>query len=207
MNKEIDSPFFFNNNIKFYQTFVNIIIPLIIEKFPSDEKIQIWNPTAKTGQEAVSIIIGADSKLKRELLIKLELTASDPNPDQLKKAVSGIYTGMEVQKGLPIKLLLKYFDQQADKNWKLQDKIQGKVTFKDHPTAAELNGQYHIIFSASLLNNPLIDDEQKNKMIALFKAGLKKGGQLFLPTTYGGLDNDPSFEKYDYEGFVAYLLK
>jgi len=70
MNKEVDSPFFFNNNIKFYQTFINIVIPQILDSFKSDEEILIWNPTAKSGQEATSIIIGADSKLKREQLIE-----------------------------------------------------------------------------------------------------------------------------------------
>lgn len=102
--------FFFRDKAPF-EHFRNIIIPELVGRRPPGRTIRIWCAACSSGQEPFSLVM-----LLNELLPQLggrtvEIHASDISEAVLNKAKSGIFNQFEVQRGLPTKLLLQYFDK------------------------------------------------------------------------------------------------
>jgi chemotaxis protein methyltransferase CheR len=207
MNDTVDSTYFFNNNLKLFQTLILKNIPEVADKYKEDSTFKIWNPSASKGHEALSLMMGSDSKLRRDILAKFEIFASDKDQDNISYANKGTYSGMEVQRGLPIKLLLKYFEQLPDKNWHAVDKIKSKIKFElvDLSTANPFNNEFHIIFGPSVFKDS--SKVQEDKAIEMFKASLKPGGHVFTEVEAAGLSASSDFEKKEYDSYVFYELK
>lgn len=173
MTNSNDTPYFFNNLMKAYLTLISEIIPKIADEFSSDSSFEIWNPTAKSGQESFSILIGADSKLRRDILQKISVVSTSDKQEHIDKIKEGIFSGMEVQRGLPIKLLLKYFEQLPDKSWKATQKLSKKIETKkfNFETDSPDTDKYHLIVCPDIFSDGQADDE---KVLSQLETSLKK---------------------------------
>jgi len=216
MPKENDIPYFFNNLIKAYQTLVSEIIPSIADQFEADVNFDIWNPTAKTGQESFSLLIGADSKLRKDILKKLYLLSTSDKQEDIDKIKEGIFSGMEVQRGLPIKLLLKYFEQLPDKSWKVSSKLGTKIDQKvfnfetDPPiekkyfeTDPPIEKKFHLIACPDLFEYDMGDSE---KILSQLEASLKKGGAVFTIKETPQFESSDKWSKTEVAGIFYYTL-
>lgn len=99
---------FFFRDQKPFDLFRDEILPGLIERRASTKSFRIWCAAASSGQEPYSLSI-----LLKEAAAKLpnwrtEIVGTDISMDILAKAKSGNYTQFEVQRGLPITLLVKY---------------------------------------------------------------------------------------------------
>lgn len=207
MNDSVATPYFFNNNLKLFQTLILKNLPEVADKYKGDSSIKVWNPSTGKGHEALSIMMGSDSKLRRDILAKIEIFGSDDDKENISYANAGVYTGMEVQRGLPIKLLLKYFEQLPDKNWKAVDKIKNKIKFEalDLSLANPFNSEFHVIFAPSVFKD--LTKVKEDKIIELFKASLKPGGHVFTEFEAPTLSSSSDFEKKEYDSYIFYELK
>lgn len=105
------------------------VLPLMSEKRAGAKSLRVWSAACASGQEAYSIAM-----LLREYgapfqAWKIDITATDISHDILRRAQSGIYSQFEVQRGLPARLLIKYFTQQGEQ-WHLRDEMRQMVTFR-----------------------------------------------------------------------------
>ncbi|MFZ9002352.1 MAG: CheR family methyltransferase [Bacteriovoracaceae bacterium] len=205
MPKENDIPYFFNNLIKAYQTLVSEIIPSIADQFEADVNFDIWNPTAKTGQESFSLLIGADSKLRKDILKKLYLLSTSDKQEDIDKIKEGIFSGMEVQRGLPIKLLLKYFEQLPDKSWKVSSKLGTKIDQKvfNFETDPPIEKKFHLIACPGLFEYDMGDSE---KILSQLEASLKKGGAVFTIKETPQFESSDKWSKTEVAGIFYYTL-
>src|SRR3546814_19569265 len=62
---------------------------------------------------------------------RIEILATDLSSEIIAKARAGSYSQFEVQRGLPIAMLGKYFKQDGDR-WQLADSIRNQVTFREY---------------------------------------------------------------------------
>ncbi len=99
--------------------------------------------------------------------------------EALDRAKAGIYTQFEVQRGLPINMLVKYFKQNGDK-WQIDQKLRNMVQFREFnllpdPTAL---GQFDVV----LCRNVLIYFDQSTKSGVLDRIAklLAADGVLYL---------------------------
>lgn len=143
--------FFFRDKAPF-DHFRNIIIPELVSRRPVGKTIRIWCAASSSGQEPFSLVMLVDEM--RQLLggRNVEIHASDISETILNKAKSGIFNQFEVQRGLPTKLLLQYFEKVGD-NWKISPDVVRRVNFfkfnlLDEPRAL---GQFDIIFCRNVL--------------------------------------------------------
>ena len=98
------------------KSFMCLIDP-ILKKFESENKtdtFKIWSAGCSTGQEPISILLAIDMKMEK-LLNRISVKGTDISTIALEKAKKGVYSGEEVQRGLAITLLLKYFEQLSKK--------------------------------------------------------------------------------------------
>jgi chemotaxis protein methyltransferase CheR len=92
----------------------------------AEGRVRVWCAGCSTGQEPYSLAMMAEEYAARFPKLKLEIIATDLSTRALEKAQAGLYTQFEVQRGLPIRLLLRHFDKVGD-NWQASARLRQTV--------------------------------------------------------------------------------
>ena len=97
----------------------------------------------------------------------------------LDKAKAGLYTQFEVQRGLPIQLLLKYFKQDGDQ-WRIDQSLRDMVQFRTHNLLEDFSnlGQFDVVFCRNVLI--YFDSKTKQDVLTRVSRSLVSDGHLFL---------------------------
>lgn len=104
------------------------ILPRLLWARP-DGAVRVWCAGCSTGQEAYSLAMLAEEASSALPGLRLELVATDISQHALKKAQAGRYTQFEVQRGLPIRLLLKHFEK-IDDDWQVSTALREQVKWR-----------------------------------------------------------------------------
>lgn len=152
--------FFFRDKMPF-EHFTDTMLPKLLAARARDRRLRIWCAAASTGQEPYSLAICLKEAEAKLAGWRIEILGTDLSTDVLEKAKAGVYTQFEVQRGLPINHLLKYFTQTGD-TWQINANIRSMVQFRKLnllDNFASL-GQFDIVFC----RNVLIYFENKTKI-------------------------------------------
>jgi chemotaxis protein methyltransferase CheR len=193
---------YFFRDTKPFTALTDEVFEDLSSKYPGS-KLQIWSCAASTGQESLSIIM---QLLESNLANKdqFEITATDISDKALTKARNGIYSKLDVQRGLPIQLLMKYFEKSED-SWKFKDEFKKFVKFDTFNllTGSFPVNKYHIIYC----RNVLIYQNQENKKIILEKLfeALKPGGYLIMGAGESMIGMDLGFEQKTVSSTMVFL--
>jgi len=169
----------FFRDMKPFEQLRTLVVPELVEKRAAQRTLRIWSAAASSGQEPYSIGI-----LLKELGDMLEgwdiqILATDISADMLNRARAGLYTQFEVQRGLPIATLVKYFKQVGEK-WRLDAGIRSMVKFKEFnlldDTAAL--GQFDIVFCRNVLI--YFDQQTKSEVLGRISSIMPNDGVLYL---------------------------
>ena len=160
-----------------YDRLKESVIPYML-KNRTNKNLRIWSAACSSGQEpySISMILKEDHRFADW---KIDLIATDLSKDILDQAKEGLYTQFEVQRGLPIQMLVKYFTQEGDK-WRIKDEIKKTVLFKEANLLRDIRtmGHFDIIFCRNVLI--YFDTEDKAKVFSDLKSILEQDGVLFL---------------------------
>src|SRR3712207_5597609 len=105
--------FFFRDKSPF-DLFRDVLLPRFLAARASTRRVRIWCAAASTGQEPYSLAMLLTEAAPRHPGWQFEIVATDISVEVLEKAKAGLYSQFEVQRGLPINLLLKHFTQVGD---------------------------------------------------------------------------------------------
>ena len=111
--------------------------------------------------------------------LKVELFGSDLSERQLEKAQSGLYTQFEVQRGLPIRHLVRYFEQ-ADEMWGISPRLRQMVRWRRINLVADLStaGRFDVIFCRYVLS--ALIEPMRMRLLENLARALSPEGYLFL---------------------------
>lgn len=158
----------------------NIVLPALQQDYPERQHIRIWSAACSTGQEPYSLAITMQEMQTKFPGLTFEIVATDLCETALDKARSGIYTQFEVQRGMPIQLLIKYFDQLDSNQWRVKEPLKRNITYKSHNLLHDCSqiGRFDIVFC----RNVLIYFDQKTKTAVLDRIAttLQKPGYLIM---------------------------
>lgn len=120
--------FFFRDKIPF-DHFRDFIMPALLASRARHQRIRIWCAAASSGQEPYSLAM-----ILKEMELQLdgarvEILATDLSTEVLEKAKAGIFSQFEVQRGLPIQLLVKYFTKVGEM-WQIAPELRAMVQFR-----------------------------------------------------------------------------
>ena len=135
-----------------FDLFRDVILPEKLAANAATRSLRIWCAAVSTGQEAYSLAMILDELAPRLAGWRIEILGTDISLDVLAKAREGIYSQFEVQRGLPIQMLLRHFRQDGDK-WQVSERIRAMVELKQH-NLLEQNmqfGQFDVIFCRNVL--------------------------------------------------------
>ncbi len=106
----------------------DVILPALAAARP-DGMVRVWCAGCSTGQEAYSIAMLALQAQAAAPNLKIDIIGTDISHRALEKAHSGIFTQFEVQRGLPIRLLLEHFEKAGD-TWRVSDRLKQAVRWR-----------------------------------------------------------------------------
>lgn len=172
----------FMRDIKPFNILQHNILPKIIEQTPENGIVKIWSAACSSGQEAYSIAMCLMENALKLRNRKIEIFATDICNKVLNKAREGVYNQFEVQRGLAMPMLIKYFEKVAEFDWKIKDDVKKHVFFQRFNLISDAlpADEFHTIFCRNVLI--YFDEDTKKKVVRKLAERLKPGGALFLGT-------------------------
>jgi chemotaxis protein methyltransferase CheR len=143
--------YFYRDKLPF-DHFRDTIMPALIAARARDKRIRIWCAAASTGQEPYSLAMTVKGMAAELAGYKVQILATDLNGDVLARAREGIYSQFEVQRGLPIQQLVKYFEQSGER-WQITQELRGMVQFRPLNLLADFKpiGIFDVVFCRNVL--------------------------------------------------------
>lgn len=143
--------FFFRDKVPF-DHFRETIMPSMLEARKNRRSIRIWCAASSTGQEPYSLAMMLKEMSATLSGWRIEIVATDLSQEVLEKSKSGIFSQFEVQRGLPIQLLVKHFTQ-INETWQISSEIRAMVQFKQLNLLHDFShlGGFDIIFCRNVL--------------------------------------------------------
>jgi chemotaxis protein methyltransferase CheR len=142
---------FFRDKIPF-DHFRETIMPALLASRAQQRRIRIWCAAASTGQEPYSLAMTLKDMGPALAGWRTDILATDFSLEVLEKAKAGIYSQFEVQRGLPIQMLVKYFTQVGEM-WQIAPEIRTMVQFRPFnllQDCAHLGG-FDVVFCRNVL--------------------------------------------------------
>lgn len=143
--------FFYRDKTPF-EHFTQMMMPEMLKARAASKKIRIWCAAASTGQEPYTLAMCL-KEMERQLVgWRIEILGTDISNEVLDRARAGTYTQFEVQRGLPIQLLLKYFTQQGE-SWTISPELRAMVQWRKFNLLDSFAsfGQFDIVFCRNVL--------------------------------------------------------
>jgi chemotaxis protein methyltransferase CheR len=187
-----------------YHAIRTVLLPRLIAERRDTRKLRFWSAAASTGQEAYSMAM---------LLIEAGLTGwnvqilgTDFSSQVLKRARSGIYQQIEVNRGLPAALLVKHFTKSGT-NWELSDEIRRMVSFEsiDLRSSMRALGPFDLVFCLNVMI--YFDVETRNHILKELHGTLFRGGWLLLGGVESALGAEEWFEKQTIGNAIVYIAR
>jgi chemotaxis protein methyltransferase CheR len=169
----------------------DVVIPDVLAA-NGGRRLAIWSAAASTGQEAYSTAMVGREHFSS--VPDVTILGTDLLPEVVERARAGRFAQLEVNRGLPARLLVKYFQRDGG-SWQLSDEIRRMVMFRELNLARPFSGvpPMDVIF----LRNVLIyfDAATKIEVMARVAEVLRPGGYLLLGGSETMIGISDAFER------------
>ena len=170
--------FFFRDKVPF-DHFREKIMPEMLQARASRKSLRIWCAAGSTGQEPYSLAICLKEMGAALGGWHVEIVATDLSNEVLEKSRAGIYSQFEVQRGLPIQMLVKYF-KQTGQLWQLNADIRAMVQHRQLNLLHDFSqlGRFDVIFCRNVLI--YFDQDTKTNIFGRLARAIEPDGFLVL---------------------------
>jgi len=171
--------FFFRDQKPFAQ-FQKNLLPQLITSRASRKHIRIWSAAASSGQEAYSLAMICAEEAAKLQGWRIDILGTDLSREMVERAKNGIYSQFEVQRGLPITMLVKYFQQLGGDKWQIKDNIRQMVQFREGNLLTDFGpvGIFDLIYCRNVLI--YFDPPTKTRVLEALSGVLSPDGVLLL---------------------------
>jgi chemotaxis protein methyltransferase CheR len=181
------------------------IIPELMKKRAAEQRISIWSAACSSGQEPYSIAM----LIRDKFMVPnwtFSIRATDISTPILERAQKGIYSQMEVNRGLPALSLAKHFLKNGSQ-WELKPAVREMVNFE----SINLSQPWCNVPPADIvfLRNVLIyfEVDVRKRILAQVRKVLRSDGYLFLGGAETTLNLDSNFERVQFGKYACYRMK
>jgi chemotaxis protein methyltransferase CheR len=187
-----------------FQALTGGVLPDLMATRSSNRVLRVWSAACSSGQEPYSLAMVLQENLPAGW--SYEITATDISQEMLARAEAGKFTQLEVNRGLPAHMLVRYFERDGT-HWRVSASLRNHITFKRLNLAVPLPPlpQFDIVF----LRNVLIyfDVETKRQVLARTSGVMRPDGWLFLGSAETTIGIDDRFERIPAGRSSAYRLR
>ncbi len=170
---------FFFRDIKPFDQFKAMVLPYMLANRAAKKTMRIWSAASSSGQEAYTLAMMLKEEGAKLAGWKIEIVGTDISTEMLEKAKAGLYSQFEVQRGLPIQLLVKYFKKTAEM-WQIDPAIRGMVQYREYNLLHDLKplGQFDVVFCRNVLI--YFDQPTKTRVLDNISRVMPDDGFLYL---------------------------
>ena len=170
--------FFFRDKVPF-DHFRDTIMPEILQARAGRKSVRIWCAAGSTGQEPYSLAMCLKEMGAALSGWRVEIIATDLSQEVLEKSKAGIYSQFEVQRGLPIQMLVKYFKQTGEL-WQINPDIRAMVQHRQLNLLHDFSqlGTFDVIFCRNVLI--YFDQDTKTNIFSRLARAIEPDGFLVL---------------------------
>jgi chemotaxis protein methyltransferase CheR len=189
-----------------FQALQSHVLPELARNRMRQRSMRIWSAGCSSGQEPYSIAMVVQDHLSLHPGWQIDVVGTDLSELMLDRARAAKYGQLEVNRGLPVAMLVRHFERLGTE-WQLRHDIRRMVEFRNVNLAQRIPdmGAFDIIF----LRNVLIyfDADTKRAVFEQVKQMLRPDGYLFLGGAETTLNVDPDFEPVTYDRATCYRLR
>ena len=185
--------FFFRDKIPF-DHLRETILPALVQARASRQTLRIWCAASSTGQEPYSVAMCV-KEFAGLAGWRVEILATDLSQEVLEKSKAGIYSQFEVQRGLPIQMLVKYFTQIGEL-WQLNPDIRAMVQHRQLNLLQDFShlGKFDVIFCRNVLI--YFDQDTKTAIFERLARMIEPDGVLTLGAAESVVGISEAFKPY-----------
>jgi chemotaxis protein methyltransferase CheR len=186
--------FFFRDKIPF-DHLRQTILPALLQARASRASLRIWCAASSTGQEPYSIAMCLKEFGAALAGWRIEILATDLSLGVLEKSRAGIFSQFEVQRGLPIQMLVKYFTQVGEL-WHLNADIRAMVQHRQLNLLQDFShlGTFDVVFCRNVLI--YFEQEAKSGIFERLAKVLEPDGVLALGAAESVVGISDAFRPY-----------
>lgn len=163
-----------------FEAFKNTVLPELTRARASRRSLRILCAASSSGQEPYSLAMTIRESAPELASWKVEIVGTDIDNKILERARTGRYSKFEIQRGLPISFLVKYFDQESDNAWKIKKEVSSLVRFEHGNLLKSIAhlGKFDVVFCRNVLI--YFTPETKARVLDKLANVLTEDGTLFL---------------------------
>lgn len=183
-----------------------LVFPQLIERRQSERALNIWCAASSSGQEPYSVAMLLRDHFPALSAWNLCFIATDISQAILNRAKAGRYSQLEVNRGLPAAMLVKYF-RQAGNDWEISREIRRMIDFR----RLNLIEPWPLLPAMDLImmRNVLIyfEVEKKKEILERARRLLRPDGYLLLGGAETTINLDDDFEPIQFEQTSCYQIR
>ncbi len=162
-----------------FESLRKTVLPRLHATRQAGSPLRIWSAAASTGQEAYSIAMVAADLTGALTGRKVEILGTDLAREPLERARQGLYSQFEIQRGLPMQMLVKHFAKE-DAQWRAKPHLREAVSFREWNLLADLRplGMFDVVFCRNVMI--YFDMPTKRRVLEAIARQMTEGGVLFL---------------------------
>jgi len=170
---------FFFRDTKPFDQFKALVLPAMLKNRAATRTIRIWSAACSSGQEPYSLAMILSEMAAQLNGWRIEIVGTDLSTEILTRAKEGMYSQFEVQRGLPITMLVKYFAQIGDR-WQINAKMRGMVQYREFNLLQDPMplGRFDVVFCRNVLI--YFDQPTKTRVLNGVAKMMPEDGFLFL---------------------------
>ena len=182
------------------------VLPELLRRRAGERRLNVWCSACASGQEPYSVAMLLCEHFPALDTWDVRLLGSDLSRAMVERARQGRYTQLEVNRGLPARLLVKYF-QKDGAGWQVKEAVRRLVEFSE----VNLVGAWPAfpLLDVVLLRNVLIyfDVATKKQVLGRVRRLLRPDGFLFLGAVESTLGLEDAFERVPFDRSGCYRLR
>jgi chemotaxis protein methyltransferase CheR len=187
-----------------YEALKAHVLPELMEQRKMTRRLRFWSAASSSGQEAYSLAMLLLEMGMRDWTI--QIVGTDLSEQILERARQGRFLQIEVNRGLPVAMLVKYFTRQG-LDWQLNQEVRNMVTFQKFDLRENMRtlGSFDLVFCRNVLI--YFDQDTKKKILEQIRGTLTRGGYLFLGGAETTLSLVGGFERVARNSAVMYRVQ
>ena len=182
-----------------------VVLPELMRRRTAGRTLSIWCAAASSGQEPYSIAMLLADAFAGAPGWSARLLATDISAQMLERTRQGVYSQLEVNRGLPAPQLVKHFRREGS-GWQVDPRLRAMVDTR----VMNLDAPWPVMpaMDVIFLRNVLIyfDVPTKRRILARCREVLRPDGYLFLGGAETTLNIDDTFERVQIGSAPAYRL-
>jgi chemotaxis protein methyltransferase CheR len=170
---------FFFRDIKPFDIFRETVLPNLLKARAQKKSFRIWCAAASSGQEPYSIAMVLKEFASQLAGWRVEIIGTDISKEMLEKAKAGLYSQFEVQRGLPVQNLVKYFKKRDDL-WQIDSGLRAMVQYKEFNLLEDMKalGTFDVVFCRNVLI--YFDQQTKGEVLGRMAQQMTDDAVLYL---------------------------